>query len=112
MSNRILNNDRGLSLDKQLELLKAELEQYKEANNSLKQQYQLLKVQNERLLKKEAEHEKAKQSLIQKRIILSHAVILVPYNMVIGDRLENSIIKIYRGTTLTISDSSELINCK
>ncbi|HET6268277.1 MAG TPA: hypothetical protein VFG11_11205 [Acidobacteriota bacterium] len=112
MSHWIASNDKAGSLERQLELLKAELEQYKEANQSLKQQYQTLRVQNDRLLKKEAEHEKAKTSLIQKRIILSRAVILVPQNMVVGDRLENCIIKIYRGNNLTISDTAELINCK
>jgi FtsZ-binding cell division protein ZapB len=112
MTHWISNSERVTALEKQVELLKAELEQYKEANASLKQQYQTLKVQNDRLLKKEAEHEKAKMSVLQKRIILSHAVITVPHNMVIGDRLENSIIKIYRGNTLTIADTAELINCK
>jgi len=112
MTHWMSNTERVTGLEKQVELLKAELEQYKEANASLKQQYQTLKIQNDRLLRKEAEHEKAKMSLLQKRIVLSHAVITVPHNMVIGDRLENSIIKIYRGNTRTLADTAELINCK
>lgn len=112
MTHWISNSDRVAALERQLELLKAELEEHKEANQNLKQQYQTLKIQNDRLLRKEAEHEKAKTSLLQKRIILSHAVITVPQNMVIGDRLENSIIKIYKGNTLTVSDTAEMINCK
>lgn len=112
MTHWISGSDKVAALEKQIELLKVELAQHKEAAANLKQQYQTLKVQNDRLLKKEAEHEKAKLSLLQKRIILSHAVITVPQNMVVGDRLENSIIKIYRGNTLTIADTAELINCK
>jgi hypothetical protein len=96
----------------QLELVKAELQQYKEANQILQQQYQTLKTQNERLLKKEAEHQNAKTSLLQKRIIISRAIFLVPENLVIGDRLENCVIKIYRGNNVTITDTAELINCR
>lgn len=104
--------DRMSDLEQELTLLKAELQQYKEANEALQEQYKVLKLQNERLLKKEAEHQNAKQSLIQKRIILSRAVILVPQNLVIGDRLENCVIKIYRGNNLTISDTAEMVNCR
>ena len=99
-------------LEQEMTLLKAELQQYKEANETLQEQYKVLKLQNERLLKKEAEHQNAKQSLIQKRIILSRAIILVPQNLVIGDRLENCVIKIYRGNNLTISDTAEMVNCR
>ena len=104
--------DRMSDLEQELTLLKAELQQYKEANEALQEQYKVLKLQNERLLKKEAEHQNDKQSLIQKRIILSRAVILVPQNLVIGDRLENCVIKIYRGNNLTISDTAEMVNCR
>jgi hypothetical protein len=104
--------DRMTDLEQELTLLKAELQQYKEANETLQEQYKVLKLQNERLLKKEAEHQNAKQSLIQKRIILSRAVILVPQNLVIGDRLENCVIKIYRGNNVTITDTAELVNCR
>lgn len=100
------------ALEQQVNLLQAELEQHKEANRVLQQQYQQLKVQNERLLRKEAEHQSGQKSLIHKRIILSHAVILVPEHMIVGDRLENSTIKIYRGNNLTVTDQAELINCK
>jgi hypothetical protein len=104
--------DRMTDLEQELTLLKAELQQYKEANEAFQEQCKVLKLQNERLLKKEAEHQNAKQSLIQKRIILSRAIILVPQNLVIGDRLENCVIKIYRGNNLTISDTAELVNCR
>jgi len=104
--------DRMTDLEQELTLLKAELQQYREANETLQEQYKVLKLQNERLLKKEAEHQNAKQSLIQKRIILSRAVILVPQNLVIGDRLENCVIKIYRGNNVTITDTAELVNCR
>jgi hypothetical protein len=104
--------DRMQELERQLELAAAELQQYKEANQVLQQQYQALKVQNERLLKKEAEHQSAKKSIIQKRIIISRAVFLVPESLVIGDRLENCVIKIYRGNNVTITDTAELINCR
>jgi len=100
------------ALEQQLELLQAELDQHKEANRSLQQQYQTLKTQNDRLLRMQAEHESSRQSLMRKRIILSRAVIVVPENMIVGDRIENSVIKIYRGNNLTITDMAELINCR
>jgi hypothetical protein len=106
------SSDKIHAIEQQTELLKAELQQYKEANQILQQQYQTLKVQNERLLKKEAEHQNARTTLLQKRIIMSRAVVLVPENLVIGDRLENCTIKVYRGTNVTISDTAELINCR
>jgi len=105
-------SDKVHSLEQQLELLKAELQQYKEANQILQQQYQTLKLQNERMLKKEAEHQSAKSHLLQKRIIMSRAIVLVPENLVIGDRLENCTIKVYRGTNVVLSDTAELINCR
>src|SRR6185436_721762 len=105
-------SDKVHSLEQQLELLKAELQQYKEANQILQQQYQTLKLQNERMLKKEAEHQNAKSHLLQKRIIMSRAIVLVPENLVIGDRLENCTIKVYRGTNVVLTDTAELINCR
>ncbi len=104
--------DRSQSIEQQLELVKAELQQHKEANQVLQQQYSLLKTQNERLLKKEAEHQSARATLIQKRILVSRAVILVPESLVIGDRLENCTLRIFRGNNVTISDTAELINCR
>jgi hypothetical protein len=106
------NSDKVHSLEQQLELLKAELQQYKEANQILQQQYQTLKLQNERMLKKEAEHQSAKNHLLHKRIIMSRAIVLVPENLVIGDRLENCTIKVYRGTNVVLTDTAELINCR
>jgi hypothetical protein len=104
--------EKPLSYEQQIELLKAELQQYREANQMLQQQYQSLKVQNERLLKKEAEHQSARTNLLQKRIIMSRATVLVPENLVIGDRLENCTIKVYRGTNVVVADTAELINCR
>lgn len=104
--------ERIKALEKQIDLLKAELQQHKEANQTLQQQYQSLKLQNERLIKKEAEHQASKSSLMEKRVIFSRAVILVPQNLVIGDRLENCTIKIYRGNSVTITDTAQLINCR
>jgi hypothetical protein len=105
-------SDKLQSLEHQVELLQAELQQYKEANEILQQQYQTLKLQNERMLKKEAEHQNAKSHLLQKRIIMSRAIVLVPENLVIGDRLENCTIKVYRGTNVVLTDTAELINCR
>lgn len=99
-------------LEDQIRFLEEELKNTKDAYEDLLHKYQTLKVQNDRLLKMEAQHQSAKMSLIQKRIILSRAVILVPEPMVIGDRLENSVIKIYRGNNLVIADTAELINCR
>jgi hypothetical protein len=38
--------------------------------------------------------------------------VLVPENLVIGDRLENCTIKVYRGTNVVLTDTAELINCR
>ncbi|HEY4492670.1 MAG TPA: hypothetical protein VI958_11770 [Acidobacteriota bacterium] len=92
--------------------VREDLERTKRAYHELQQQYQALKVQNDRLLRMEAQHQSAKESLVRKRIILSRAVILVPENMVIGDQMENCVIKIYRGNNLIITDSAKLINCR
>src|SRR5262245_45482868 len=100
-----LRSEKVHSLEQQLELLKAELQQYKESNQILQQQYQTLKLQNERMLKKEAEHQSAKNNLLHKRIIMSRAIVLVPENLVIGDRLENCTIKVYRGTNVVLTDT-------
>jgi hypothetical protein len=105
-------SDKLQSIEHQVELLQAELQQYKEANQILQQQYQTLKLQNERMMKKEAEHQSAKSHLLQKRIIMSRAIVLVPENLVIGDRLENCTIKVYRGTNVVLTDTAELINCR
>lgn len=104
--------EKPLSVEHKIELLTAELQQYREANQMLQQQYQALKLQNERLLKKEAEHQSARTTLLQKRIIMSRATVLVPENLVIGDRLENCTIKVYRGTNVVVADTAELINCR
>jgi len=99
-------------LEQQIKELREELEKYKQTHQQLQQQHQLLKTQNERLLKMEAQHQSAQQSLIQKRVILSRAEILVPEHMVIGDRMENCVIKIYKGNNLIVTDRAELINCR
>lgn len=104
--------EKGITSEQQIELLKAELDQQREANRTLQQQYQNLKIQNERLLRKEVEHQSARTNLLQKRIIMSRATVLVPENLVIGDRLENCTIKVYRGTNVVVADTAELINCR
>ncbi len=100
------------SLERQCEELRKELDQTRQSYSMLVQQVSTIKVQNERLLKMEAQHQKAKQSLFQKRIIFSRAEILFPTSMVIGDHLENCVLKIYRGNSLLIDDTAELINCR
>jgi hypothetical protein len=105
-------SDRAQTAEQEVELVKAELEQYREANRVLQHQYNLLKTQNDRLLKKEAEHQSARTTLIQKRILISRAVILVPESLIIGDRLENCTLKIFRGNNVTVTDTAELINCR
>ena len=99
-------------LERQVRGLQAELDKCKADRETFQRQVQNLKFQNERLMKMEAQHQSGKTSLIHKRIILSRAVILVPEHMVIGDRMENCVIKIYRGNNLTITDTAELINCR
>jgi len=99
-------------LEQQVKKLSSELEQTKDSYQALQLKHQTLKTQNDRLLKMEAQHQSAKTSLMQKRIVFSRAVILIPESMVIGDRLENSVLKIYRGSNLTITDTAELINCR
>ena len=100
------------NLERQLADVQNELQKLKQADQDLQQQYRMLKIQNDRLLKMEAQHQSAKRSLLEKRIIFSRAVILFPENMVIGDRLENCVLKIYRGNNLTLTDTAELINCR
>jgi len=99
-------------LELQVKQLRQELEKTKQAHQQMQQQHELLKAQNHRLMKMEAQHQSAQQSLIQKRIILSRAEILVPEHMVIGDRMENCVIKIYKGNNLIITERAELINCR
>src|SRR5919198_710688 len=94
-------------LERELRGLKSELDKFKVEKDELQRQLQNLKLQNERLLKMEAQHQSGKTSLLHKRIILSRAVILVPEHMVIGDRMENCVIKIYRGNNLTVTDTAE-----
>jgi hypothetical protein len=99
-------------LEHQISELKWELEQTRQTHESLQKQHQTLKVQNDRLLKMEAQHQSARKGLLGKRIIFSRAVILFPSNVVIGDRLENCVLKIYRGNHLLVDDTAELINCR
>lgn len=105
-------SDQISELQQQVNELKKELDQTRQAHRSLQQQHQTLKTQNDRLLKMEAQHQSARKSLLGKRIIFSRAVILFPSNVVIGDRLENCVLKVYRGTHLLIDDTAELINCR
>jgi regulator of replication initiation timing len=99
-------------LEKELGQLRDELKRVKQSEEETVRQYRLLKVQNDRLLRMEAQHQNAKKSLLEKRIIFSHAVILLPESIVIGDRLENCTLKLYRGNNLTLTDTAELINCR
>lgn len=99
-------------LERQLRGLQHDLDNFRVEREELQRQIQGLKIQNERLLKMEAQHQSAKTSLIHKRIVLSRAVILVPEHMVIGDRMENCVIKIYRGNNLTLAENAELVNCR
>ena len=99
-------------LHQQVSALREKLEKTNQAYQALQQHYQALKNQNERLLRMEAQHQSAKESLIRKRIVLSRAILLVPENMVIGDQMENCVIKIYKGNSLVVTDSAKLINCR
>ena len=92
--------------------LSSELENLKKQKQDQQQQFQMLKIQNERLLKMEAQHQIARKSLLEKRIVFSRAEVLFPENMVIGDRLENCTLKVYKGNSLTVGDTAELINCR
>jgi hypothetical protein len=105
-------SDQISDLEHQVADLKRELDQTRQTHRGLLQQHQTLKIQNDRLLKMEAQHQSARKSLLGKRIIFSRAVILFPSNVVIGDRLENCILKIYRGNHLLVDDTAELINCR
>ena len=105
-------SDQISDLQQQVSELKRELDQTRQSHRSLQQQHQTLKTQNDRLLKMEAQHQSAKKSLLGKRIIVSRAVISFPANVVIGERLENCVLKVYRGTHLLVDDTAELINCR
>ena len=99
-------------LSDQLDELKRELDQTRQALKTLQHQHQTLKTQNDRLLKMEAQHQSARKGLISKRVVITRAVFLFPSNIVIGDRLENCVLKIYRGNHLLVDDTAELINCR
>ena len=99
-------------LQEQVTQLTKQLESLIQEKESLQQQFQILKTQNERLLRMEAQHQNAKKSLLEKRIIFTRAVVLFPESTVVGDRLENCVLKIYKGCNLIISDTAELINCR
>jgi regulator of replication initiation timing len=105
-------SDQISDLGNQVSELKRELDQTRQSYRALQQQHQTLKLQNERLMKMEAQHQNARKSMLEKRIVFSRAVMLFPSNVVIGDRLENCILKIYRGNHLLIDDTAELINCR
>ena len=98
--------------ENQIEELKKELEQTRNSYKTLQQPHQTLKSQNERLMKMEAQHQSARKSLMEKKVIFSRAVIFFPSNVVIGDRLENCVLKVYRGVHVLVDDSAELINCR
>jgi regulator of replication initiation timing len=99
-------------LQNQIKELQKELDQSKNAHRTLQQQHHTLKLQNDRLMKMEAQHQSARKSLFEKRVIFSRASVLFPGNIVIGDRLENCVLKIYRGNHMLIDDTAELINCR
>jgi hypothetical protein len=103
---------RSRSEHEQIEELKKELDQTRNSCKTLQQQYQTLKAQNDRLMKMEAQHQSARKSLMEKKVIFSRAIIFFPSNVVIGDRLENCVLKIYRGVNVLVDDSAELINCR
>ena len=105
-------SDQISDLETQVNDLKRELDKARQEHRTVQQQHQTLKTQNDRLLKMEAQHQSARKSLLGKRIIFSRAVILFPSNVVIGDRLENCILKVYRGCHLLVDDTAELINCR
>jgi regulator of replication initiation timing len=105
-------SDQISDLGNQVSELKRELDLTRQSHRALQQQHHTLKLQNERLMKMEAQHQNARKSMLEKRIIFSRAVMLFPSNVVIGDRLENCILKIYRGNHLLIDDTAELINCR
>jgi len=105
-------SDQIADLASQVSELKRELDQTRQSHRALQQQNQTLKLQNDRLMKMETHHQNARKNLLEKRIIVSRAVILFPSNVVIGDRLENCILKIYRGNRLVVDDTAELINCR
>ena len=103
---------RSKSEREELAELKQELDQTRQVLVKLQQQHQTLKTQNERLLKMEAQHQSARKGLLSKRVVITRAVFLFPSNIVIGDRLENCVLKIYRGNHLLVDDTAELINCR
>jgi regulator of replication initiation timing len=105
-------SDQISDLENQLAELRKDLEQTRQSHRTLQQHHQTLKTQNERLLKMEAQHQNARKSLMEKKVIFSRAVIFFPSNVVIGDRLENCVLKIYRGVHVLVDDTAEMINCR
>jgi regulator of replication initiation timing len=105
-------SDQISDLEHRVAELRKELEQIRQSHHALKQQHQTLRTQNDRLLKMEAQHQSARKCLMEKKVIFSRAVILFPSNIVIGDRLENCVLKVYRGVHVLIDDTAELINCR
>jgi|GEM_PF-6298346 len=105
-------SDQLFDLQQEIAELKKELEQNRQSHRALQQQHQALKTQNARLLKMEAQHQSARKTLMEKNVIVSRAVIHFPSNIVIGDHLENCVLKVYRGVHVLIDDTAELINCR
>src|SRR5689334_13761418 len=98
--------------DHHSEELKTELEQTRDSYKTLQQQHQTLQAQNDRPMKMEAQHQSACKSMMEKKVVFSRAEIFFPSNIVIGDRLENCVLKVYRGVHVLVDDSAELINCR
>jgi regulator of replication initiation timing len=105
-------SDQISDLERELIELRKELEQTRQSHGTLQQQHQTLKTQNDRLLRMEAQHQSARKSLVEKKVVFSRAVIFFPANVVIGDRLENCVLKIYRGVHVLVDDTAEMINCR
>jgi regulator of replication initiation timing len=99
-------------LENQVKELRKELDQTRNAYRNLQEQHHTLKLQNDRLMKMEAQHQSARKSLAGKKVVFSRAEIFFPSNIVIGDRLENCVLKVYRGVNVLVDDCAELINCR
>lgn len=101
-----------MELERRCAEMEKEICRWRDAERALRDENRILKTQNQRLLKRVAQYQSASRSVLEKRIILSHAEILFPENVVIGDRMENCVLKIYRGNSLLISESAQLLNCR